>query len=115
EMLGVAHARDRGEQLVAQGTVLPLKIEQRNRSHATRTAPHQRLMTGAPQSGRSLRSSGGWLGPLERVVSTMAISSPADADRSTDTGIQRRSDAFLNGFTVCVNSCSKDLPSETPA
>ena len=55
EALAVADARDRGQDLLPQGPVLPLQIERVGPDHVTRAG----TISGAPQSGRSLRSSGG--------------------------------------------------------
>src|SRR5438093_9775515 len=77
EALAVADARDRGEHLLPQRAVLRPEIQQRYGHGLDPPAGRQRLMMGAPQSGRSLRSSGGTPGPLARVFRTMSTSSPA--------------------------------------
>ena len=55
EALAVADPGDRGENLVAEGTVLRLQIEERNRGPGRRA--HRTTISGAPHTARSLRMS----------------------------------------------------------
>ena len=79
ETLAVADTADRGQDLVAHRPVLGLQIQERD-GHQRRdiiSVVDYRLITGAPQSGRSLRTSVAPASLPARVFRMMSISSPA--------------------------------------
>ena len=112
EPLAVADPGDGGEDLVAQRTVLRLEIEKRD-AHA-RAGCQRVTISGAPQSGRSLRLSalpGGALAGVEDDLHVFA-GVRGQIDRDRDPLPLRLIRVRIR--RACVNSCSNARPSETP-
>ncbi len=102
EALTVADPRDGGENLLPERQVLGLEIQQWHPRHRPRL--HRITISGAPHNGRSLSGLKGAFGSLAYVLKIRSTCSPPYADRSTITGIHRRSAALLKGSTCCVKS-----------
>ena len=102
EALTVADPCDGGENLLPERQVLGLEIQQWHPRHRPRL--HRITISGAPHNGRSLSGLKGDFGSLAYVLKIRSTCSPPYADKSTITGIHRRSAALLNGSTCCVKS-----------